>query len=91
MVIWYVVFNVSLAYFQLSPEDLVAAGVSVSQITQKQGEFMVVFPQSFTATICAGYNISESIRFATSEWIPTGYNMSLVSRCISVSQYLIAK
>ncbi|KAK2145526.1 hypothetical protein LSH36_676g01067 [Paralvinella palmiformis] len=38
-----------------------------------QGEFVIVFPKAFTATVTCGYNISESLHFATAKWLPLGY------------------
>ncbi|KAG1684584.1 Protein Jumonji [Nymphon striatum] len=38
------------------PSVLCDAGVSLSTITQAAGQFVVVFPEAFTATICCGYN-----------------------------------
>lgn len=65
----------------MSFNELASEGVRIHRLVQKQGEFMVIYPQTFTATICCGYNISESIRFATLDWIPTGYQMCRVRAC----------
>lgn len=55
------------------PSDLCDEGVSLSTITQAAGQFVVVFPEAFTATICCGYNISESVYFAFPEWLNIAY------------------
>ena len=65
---------------QVSPEILREHGVSVSVTVQRQGEFVLVFPHAYTATLCCGYNIAESIRYAPLDWIPLGYKMAEV-RC----------
>ena len=56
----------------LSPDTLREHGVSLCRIVQKPGQFLVVFPQTFTASVSGGYNISESLHFATADWIPLG-------------------
>lgn len=71
--------NVPFSFLlQMSPQELLTKGIRVHRAVQRQGEFMVIYPQTLTATVCCGYNISESIRFATLDWIATGYQMSQV-------------
>ncbi|KAL5021160.1 hypothetical protein ScPMuIL_000315 [Solemya velum] len=55
------------------PELLVENGVSVGRCVQKQHEFMIVFPKTYTSTISCGYNFSESVHYATLDWIPLGW------------------
>ncbi|GIY26508.1 hypothetical protein CDAR_229111 [Caerostris darwini] len=33
------------------------------------GQFVVIFPESFTSTICCGYCVSESVYFAPTTWL----------------------
>ena len=64
---------------QVSPERLVQAGVSVSRVVQSAGEFIVVFPQSFTANVGCGFSVSESLHFAPASWFPLGCSAAQVS------------
>ena len=65
--------------FQIDPQILLEHGVSYCRTVQYQGEFVVVFPKAFTATVTCGYNISESLHFATAKWLPLGYEAAQVS------------
>jgi len=57
----------------VSPDELrQAGGVQVRRTVQQQGQFIVVFPQCFTASVDCGYNISEHIHFAGVEWLSLG-------------------
>ncbi|XP_054719058.1 uncharacterized protein LOC129228404 [Uloborus diversus] len=51
------------------PDLLVKNGVSLSRAIQDSGQFVVIFPESFTSTICSGYCVSESVYFAPSSWL----------------------
>lgn len=55
--------------FQVPPELLVQHGASLSRIIQNSGQFVVIFPESFTSTICCGYCVSESVYFAPTSWL----------------------
>ncbi|XP_013389664.1 protein Jumonji isoform X2 [Lingula anatina] len=56
----------------ISPRLLLMEGVSVNRTVQSAGQFIAVFPESFTATLSCGYNVLESVHFAPSSWIPLG-------------------
>ena len=56
----------------MTPERLIQLGVVVSRIVQSAGEFVVVFPQSFTANVGCGFSVSESLCVAPSSWFPLG-------------------
>ena len=51
------------------PALLVKHGVSVSRAVQQPGQFVVIFPRSYTSSIGTGYNVSESVYFAGSDWL----------------------
>lgn len=44
-------------------------GASLSRTIQSSGQFIVIFPESFTSTICCGYCVSESVYFAPTSWL----------------------
>ncbi|CAH1780364.1 unnamed protein product [Owenia fusiformis] len=54
------------------PDTLVSKGVSITKCIQRPREFLVVFPESYTSTISCGYSVSESVHYATPDWLPTG-------------------
>lgn len=61
-----------LKYFlfpQVPPNLLVKYGVSVSRTVQEPGQFLVVFPKTFTSYICTGYTISESVYYAPRDYL----------------------
>jgi len=64
---------------QVSPERLVHAGVTVSRVIQSAGEFVVIFPQSFTANVGCGFSVSESLHLAPASWFPLGCSAAQVS------------
>ena len=43
--------------------------VPVARAVQQPGEFVVSFPRAFTASIGTGYTLSESVFFATPDWL----------------------
>ncbi|XP_077302327.1 jumonji, AT rich interactive domain 2 [Arctopsyche grandis] len=53
------------------PKMLKEHGVSLCRTVQHPGEFILVFPKAFTSSICAGYNVSESVYFAPNSWLDT--------------------
>ena len=53
----------------VSPSLLVKHGVSVCRAVQQPGQFVVVFPKSYTSSICTGYCVSESVYYAPSDWL----------------------
>ncbi|XP_069112657.1 LOW QUALITY PROTEIN: protein Jumonji-like [Argopecten irradians] len=54
------------------PDDLTANGVAVSRCVQRPGQFIVVFPRSYTSTISCGYSLAESVHYATPGWLEAG-------------------
>ncbi len=55
--------------FQVPPNLLVKYGVSVCRAVQQPGEFLVVFPKTFTSYLCSGYSVSESVYFAPRDYL----------------------
>ncbi|XP_041976192.1 protein Jumonji isoform X3 [Aricia agestis] len=55
----------------IPPNMLLEHDVSLSKITQKPHEFVIVFPKAYSSSICTGYTISESVYFATQSWLTT--------------------
>lgn len=53
------------------PNLLTQNGVSLCRTVQEPGQFIVVFPKAFTSTICSGYVVSESVYFASPNWLLT--------------------
>ena len=53
----------------MPPNLLVKHGVSVSRIIQEPGQFVIVFPKTYTSNICTGYTVSESVYFATRDYL----------------------
>lgn len=51
------------------PPQLVDHGCPLSRLVQEKGQFVVIFPGAFTSTIACGYSVSESVYFATQDWL----------------------
>ncbi|KAJ2954111.1 hypothetical protein O0L34_g2333 [Tuta absoluta] len=45
--------------------------VTLSRVVQNPGEFIIVFPKSYTCSISTGFTVSESVYFATTSWLKT--------------------
>ncbi|KAL8608412.1 hypothetical protein ACOMHN_002645 [Nucella lapillus] len=56
----------------VNPEALRSKGVQVTRCVQQPRQFVVVFPDVYTATVSCGYNVSESVHYATTEWLTVG-------------------
>ncbi|CAI9714889.1 protein Jumonji-like isoform X1 [Octopus vulgaris] len=67
-------------FIMMNPELLVKKGVSVGRIVQKQHQFVVVFPFTYTASLNCGFSISESLPYATPDWLPLGQAIAQVLR-----------
>lgn len=51
------------------PPMLVGSGCPLSRTIQEKGEFVIIFPGVYTSTIACGYSVSESVYFATRDWL----------------------
>ena len=56
----------------LKPSKLRERGLTVRQTVQREGEFVVTWPCSYHQGYNLGFNIAESVNFATEEWIAWG-------------------
>jgi len=54
----------------LSPRALKNSNVPVYTALQQKGQFVVTFPRSYHAGFNLGFNIAESVNFATEDWLP---------------------
>jgi hypothetical protein len=70
--------------FHASPSLLEQKGIQVNRIVHHQHEFMVTFPYGYHSGFNYGYNVAESVNFATESWIPYG-RLSSKCQCISDS------
>ncbi|XP_066529908.1 protein Jumonji isoform X2 [Hoplias malabaricus] len=57
----------------ISPEVLSREGIKVHRTVQQSGQFVVVFPGTFVSKVCCGYSVSETVHFATPQWVNQGY------------------
>lgn len=53
------------------PHMLTDRGVSLCRAEQEPGQFVIVFPRAYTSSLGTGYTISESVYFATNNWLET--------------------
>jgi hypothetical protein len=70
--------------FHASPSLLEQKGIKVNRIVHQQHEFMITFPYGYHSGFNYGYNVAESVNFATESWIPYG-RLSSKCQCISDS------
>lgn len=62
----------------ISPEVLCREGIKVHRTVQQSGQFVVCFPGTFVSKVCCGYSVSETVHFATPQWMNLGYEASKV-------------
>lgn len=48
----------------IPPSLLSQHNVSLTQITQEAGEYIVVFPKAYSCSVCTAFTVSESVYFA---------------------------
>lgn len=63
----------------ISPDVLQNRGLTVNKIAQECGQFIITFPRGYHAGFNCGFNVAESINFATVRWIDHGENAVLCS------------
>jgi len=56
----------------INPLELVQQGLNVVRTVQREGEFIVTFPQAYHAGFNQGLNCCEAVNFATPDWLPWG-------------------
>ncbi|XP_050513590.1 titin isoform X2 [Diabrotica virgifera virgifera] len=57
------------------PNLLVENQVSLCHAVQEPGQYVIVFPKSFTSSISTGYVVSESVYFAPIYWLKTARSL----------------
>jgi len=57
---------------QYHPGELAKQGVPVYHVIQRQGEFVITFPQGYHGGFNHGLNCAEAVNFATPRWLPFG-------------------
>ncbi|GFE55298.1 histone lysine demethylase, putative [Babesia ovis] len=71
-------FAVYSLRIQVAPEILVANGIPVHRIVQRENEFVFAWPRAFHSGLNVGYNCNEACNIAPVNWLPMGYR-SLVN------------
>ncbi|XP_066571971.1 protein Jumonji isoform X2 [Amia ocellicauda] len=70
----------------ISPEALVREGIKVHRTVQQSGQFIVCFPGTFVSKICCGYSVSETVHFATTQWMNLGYEAAKDLKCRRIAK-----
>ncbi|SMN21673.1 similar to Saccharomyces cerevisiae YER169W RPH1 JmjC domain-containing histone demethylase [Maudiozyma saulgeensis] len=56
----------------ISPKTLRDNGIPVNKITHYQNEFIITFPYGYHSGFNYGFNLAESVNFATDDWLDIG-------------------
>lgn len=70
----------------ISPEVLCREGIKVHRTVQRSGQFVVCFPGTFVSKVCCGYSVSETVHFATSQWMNLGYEAAKDLKCRHIAK-----
>ncbi|XP_072531943.1 protein Jumonji isoform X2 [Salminus brasiliensis] len=70
----------------ISPEVLSREGIKVHRTVQQSGQFVVVFPGTFVSKVCCGYSVSETVHFATPQWMNVGYEAAKDLKCRRIAK-----
>ncbi|KAI5621684.1 protein Jumonji isoform X1 [Silurus asotus] len=70
----------------ISPEVLSREGIKVHRTVQQSGQFVVVFPGTFVSRVCCGYSVSETVHFATPQWMNLGYEAAKDLKCRRIAK-----
>ncbi|KAB5517752.1 hypothetical protein PHYPO_G00170790 [Pangasianodon hypophthalmus] len=70
----------------ISPEVLSREGIKVHRTVQQSGQFVVVFPGTFVSRVCCGYCVSETVHFATPQWMNLGYEAAKDLKCRRIAK-----
>jgi len=56
----------------INPKLLLANNIPVIKLVQEQGSFIVFFPHAYHSSFTHGFNIAETVNFATPRWVEYG-------------------
>ncbi|XP_036421874.1 protein Jumonji isoform X1 [Colossoma macropomum] len=70
----------------ISPEVLSREGIKVHRTVQQSGQFVVVFPGTFVSKVCCGYSVSETVHFATPQWMNLAYEAAKDLKCRRIAK-----
>ncbi|TRY94328.1 hypothetical protein DNTS_016633 [Danionella cerebrum] len=70
----------------ISPEVLCREGIKVHRTVQQSGQFVVVFPGAFVSRVSCGYSVSETVHFATPQWMNLGYEAAKDLKCRKIAK-----
>ncbi|CAB1321293.1 unnamed protein product [Coregonus sp. 'balchen'] len=56
-------------------------GLEMLEKNIMSGQFVVCFPGAFVSKVCCGYSVSETVHFATPQWLNTGYQAAKELKC----------
>lgn len=70
----------------ISPEVLCREGIKVHRTVQQSGQFVVIFPGAFVSRVCCGYSVSETVHFATPQWMNLGYEAAKDLKCRHIAK-----
>nr|XP_061808843.1 protein Jumonji-like [Nerophis lumbriciformis] len=70
----------------ISPEVLCREGIRVHRTVQRSGQFVVCYPGAFVSKVCCGYSVSETVHFATPNWIQLGYQAAKDLKCRRIAK-----
>ena len=76
-------FIFCFVFNQIPPQSLAELNIPVYRLEQRCGEFLVTLPGACTSSVSCGYNVAESIHYATPTWIPAGIQAFKVSKAVS--------
>lgn len=56
-------------FLKFKSGELLSRNVPLSRTVQRPGEFVLVCPRAYTSSLCTGYAVSESVYYATTDWL----------------------
>ena len=61
--------------------------LSLPQMVQRSGEFMITFPRGYHSGFNMGFNCAESVNFALDRWVEIGKRSKFVSSCRTTTNF----
>lgn len=74
----------------ISPKTLKDNGIPVNKIVHYANEFIITFPNGYHSGFNYGFNLAESVNFATDDWLDIGENAKTCN-CINDSVQIDVK